>query len=284
MHSRQPELYCAALIPYTAAAVALGLRLLARHKTNVRLEWEDYLSIVSFLFGTVYTAFALYKMRWGFGLSMSTIPMPVNEIERKFFREQWIDMWFYTFSLGLSKFVILGLYWRLFSRSIIRQPVRILAGLNSCWILLRVILALLLCQPISKAWNPDIPDICSISPTFFLFATLIPHLLIEIGCVICPMVVIKTLQLRQNQKIAVGAMFASGFLVCASVLHSLIYTVTLNPKSPDLSLDGANVQIWSVCDVNLAHFSTSLPLLRPALQSFGGFFSTMFSTSLRSTA
>jgi hypothetical protein len=46
---RQPELYAAALIPYTAAAVALALRMIARRKTGMRLAWEDYLAIVAFV-------------------------------------------------------------------------------------------------------------------------------------------------------------------------------------------------------------------------------------------
>jgi hypothetical protein len=48
-HNRQPELYAAALIPYTAATIALGLRLLARNMTRHLLAWEDYLAIVAFV-------------------------------------------------------------------------------------------------------------------------------------------------------------------------------------------------------------------------------------------
>ena len=47
--NRQPELYAAALIPYTAAAVALTLRLVARQKSRLSLVWEDYLAIVAFV-------------------------------------------------------------------------------------------------------------------------------------------------------------------------------------------------------------------------------------------
>jgi hypothetical protein len=47
--NRQPELWAAALIPYTAAAVALVLRMVARRKTRVLLVWEDYLAIVAFV-------------------------------------------------------------------------------------------------------------------------------------------------------------------------------------------------------------------------------------------
>lgn len=46
---RRPELYAAALIPYTAAAVALVLRNVARRKTRITMVWEDYLAIVAFV-------------------------------------------------------------------------------------------------------------------------------------------------------------------------------------------------------------------------------------------
>lgn len=46
---RRPELYAAALIPYTAAAVALVLRNVARRKTRMTMVWEDYLAIVAFV-------------------------------------------------------------------------------------------------------------------------------------------------------------------------------------------------------------------------------------------
>lgn len=46
---RRPELYAAALIPYTAAAAALVLRNVARRHTRVTMVWEDYLSIVAFV-------------------------------------------------------------------------------------------------------------------------------------------------------------------------------------------------------------------------------------------
>jgi hypothetical protein len=46
--TRQPELYAAAIIPYTAAAIALVLRIVARRKTRMPIVWEDYLAIVAF--------------------------------------------------------------------------------------------------------------------------------------------------------------------------------------------------------------------------------------------
>jgi hypothetical protein len=59
-------------------------------------------------------------MRWGLGKPLQDVDMPEDEIVYHYFLDLWVDMWFYTFSVGLSKFVILGFYWRTFSLSIIR--------------------------------------------------------------------------------------------------------------------------------------------------------------------
>ena len=78
------------------------------------------------------------EMRWGLGMHIDDIDMRREQIERHSYFELWVDMWFYTFSVGLSKFVILGLYWRLFSTSVIRQPIRILFVSSVIWIIVRV--------------------------------------------------------------------------------------------------------------------------------------------------
>jgi hypothetical protein len=80
------------------------------------------------------------EMRWGLGIHFDDMVaiMPRTEIERHYYLDLFIGMWLYTFSIGFSKFVILGFYWRMFSTSLMRQPVRILFGLSALWILSRV--------------------------------------------------------------------------------------------------------------------------------------------------
>ena len=81
---------------------------------------------------------ATLETRWGLGIPIEDIKMPVDQIVHHYFLDLWADMWLYTFSVGLSKFVILGLYWRMFRLSSIRQPIRILFGLSTAWIIVRV--------------------------------------------------------------------------------------------------------------------------------------------------
>jgi hypothetical protein len=69
-----------------------------------------------------------------------------------------------------------------------------------------------ICQPIHKFWDKNTPGQCPISPNISLFGAHIPHLLIEVGILICPMVEIYKLHLPRAKKIAVAVMFASGLL------------------------------------------------------------------------
>jgi hypothetical protein len=77
-------------------------------------------------------------VRWGLGIHLRDVGIPEDEIVYHYFLDLWADMWLYTFSVGLSKFVILGFYWRMFSKSLIRQPIRILFACSIGWIIARV--------------------------------------------------------------------------------------------------------------------------------------------------
>lgn len=85
---------------------------------------------------------------------MKDIHLSEEQIVHHYFKDLWADMCkdilpsdtisadkclgLYTFSVGLSKFVILGFYWRMFALSKIRLTIQILFGLSAGWIVARV--------------------------------------------------------------------------------------------------------------------------------------------------
>lgn len=68
------------------------------------------------------------------------------------------------------------------------------------------------CQPINKFWDKDVPGKCSLTPMISLFGAGIPHFILEVAILLCPLVEVSKLQLRMSKKIAVVAMFMSGLL------------------------------------------------------------------------
>ncbi|RMZ72310.1 integral membrane [Pyrenophora seminiperda CCB06] len=241
---QQPELYAAVIIPYIAAAIALLGRLVARRKAVHILTWEDYLATFAFMMGTGFTIISICKMRWGLGMPIKDINMPENLIYYHFFLDLWIDMWFYTFSVGLSKFVVLGLYWRTFSLSVTRWPIRILFVCSGCWLIVRVLLVTLQCQPIHKFWHQEVPGKCPIPAMMSLFGSSIPHFMLEVGILICPLYEISRLHVTTARKYALAAMFWAGTLVCFSALGSIIHTIQLQRMTNvDLTYNGIDDQI-----------------------------------------
>jgi|TARA_R110002003_G_scaffold122_1_gene10995 hypothetical protein len=91
-----------------------------------------------------------------------------------------------------------------------------------------------------------------------LFAAGIPHFVLEVAILVCPLVEIWKLHLPMAKKLVVGAMFMSGLLTCGSALGTIAHTISLDKKhtDPDLTWDGLDDQIWAVCDVNLASFAS----------------------------
>ncbi|KAI2478803.1 hypothetical protein Ptr902_09769 [Pyrenophora tritici-repentis] len=194
--------------------------------------------------------------------------MSEDLVSYHFFLDLWIDEWFYTFAIGASKFVVLGLYWRTFSLSVTRWPIRILGVVSVCWVIVRIFLITLECKPIEKFWHQNLAGDCPMSPMVPLFASSIPHFLLEVGILVCPLYEISRLRIQTARKWAMGAMFGAGTLVCCSALGSIIHCIQLDRMADiDLTYDGVDDQIWAVCDVNLASIATSLPFLRPTLRS-----------------
>jgi hypothetical protein len=96
-----------------------------------------------------------------------------------------------------------------------------------------------------------------------LFGAGIPHFILEVVILLCPLIEIWRLHLATAKKLAVAAMFTSGVFVCCSALGTIIHTVALDKKvDKDLTWDGIDDQIWAVCDVNLASFASKFLLHR----------------------
>ena len=90
-----------------------------------------------------------------------------------------------------------------------------------------------------------------------LFGAGIPHFIIELAILLCPLIEIWKLHLPLKRKLAVAVMFVSGVAVCCSALMTIVHTLALDKKTDkDLTWDGIEDQIWAVCDVNLASLAS----------------------------
>lgn len=114
------------------------------------------------------------------------------------------------------------------------------------------------CRPIHIFWDreKDFGHGCFLRPMTILYVAGIPHLVLEVAILLCPLIEIWRLHLTTTKKMAVAVMFVSGVLVCCSAMGTILHTVALNKNHTDLTWNGLDDQIWAVCDVNLASLSS----------------------------
>ena len=81
-------------------------------------------------------------MPYGLGVHVETVNLPLLEYLYHNLLFLFIEELLYSIATALVKLSILFFYWRIFNRSGIRWPIRIVGGFVCCWLLARVSRAL----------------------------------------------------------------------------------------------------------------------------------------------
>ncbi|KAF2186608.1 hypothetical protein K469DRAFT_572308, partial [Zopfia rhizophila CBS 207.26] len=161
-------------------------------------------------------------------------------------------------SLAFSKMSILLFYWRLFSTTSIRLPIRVLFSCVVIWLTIRIILTVIECIPPKAFWDTFVKDpICPVNPSKFFFGTVFVRLLMDVVIIALPAWEVWKLHLPILQKLGISAMFA---VCCASILQ-LISSFSYDPFD-DVAWNITPVVIWANVEVYLSIMSTCLPMLR----------------------
>ncbi|KAF2129178.1 hypothetical protein P153DRAFT_386361 [Dothidotthia symphoricarpi CBS 119687] len=267
MSSRQPQFLAWTATTYLLALIAFILRFAARRLKPRPLVLDDYLACAAFICATGFTAVNWAKLSLGIGKRFDDIHIPNKQdrVHHDYALTLFIDSWFYTSAISLSKCAILALYWRLFSgKPIVRTPARVAILVLSVCVLLWTT-ARLIVLPIQGILTPNARTGRS-SPfdtNVILFATSTPHLLIEVALLLIPLLHIRKLWLPMSSKIAILLMMSSGLIVCVVAIIQIIYAYHLDTKTDEIWWECSQQLMLAVMEVNLAHFSTSLPLLGP---------------------
>jgi len=74
----------------------------------------------------------------GVGLHIETISKDTTLVYYDFFLGVWIGDLLYSFALTATKLAILACYWRVFNVTSIKRPIKIIATLVICWLIMRV--------------------------------------------------------------------------------------------------------------------------------------------------
>ncbi|KAJ6783741.1 hypothetical protein PWT90_03381 [Aphanocladium album] len=279
--SLQPGVYACVIVTFIISTITLGLRFYARRIKNVQLWWDDWpaASFTTFRYSSV--RYTLSRSRCtprtlpltipvapvitkGLGLHLDDLPVPVDEARYYQRMVQEIEEHAYTIAIGAAQLSLLALYWRLFQAiTPARLAVLLLTALASTWFIVRLLVAVFQCYPPKFFWDKSIegkcdPDRAARKPDRNSVAQ------------------ISRLSLPLAQKAAILCMFTFGFMVMIASIMMLVVSSHYDSYADDTMWNCTPVVVWSAAEVHLSLMTCCLPILRPIVVAFGGWWSQNF--------
>ncbi|KAF5025375.1 hypothetical protein F66182_2540 [Fusarium sp. NRRL 66182] len=267
MAGLQPDIWASVVITWVAALMSLVMRVCARRITKVSWWFDDYFTILAFVFATGYCGIMLEWTTHTYLGVMMPDSMPVEEREAILQQSRFLGFFnslCYASSIACSKIAILSLYWRLFKTSSIRIPILVMLVMVVIWIFLRTFMLIFRCVPTQSIWDLTITDkVCNINSGQFFLGTITTHFLMDIAILILPVIEVFRLRLRAGQKLAIAALFLIGAIVCVASMFVLVELVTYPNDTTQMPYEYAMFCILGSVEVNIAIVSACFPLLRP---------------------
>ncbi|CAJ2504221.1 Uu.00g116150.m01.CDS01 [Anthostomella pinea] len=266
MESKQPAIWAVIFVTLIPATICISWRLLARRLTRVELWWDDWAAIACYLMGVAWVAITIIWLNEGLGLHIHDVKDMT--VERALYRSKqllYIIELFYAFALFFGKVSILFFYWRMFRVTNIKLAIQILMGCSCAWIIIRTIMGIWHCEPISYFWDSSIEGgYCTIDDSKFFFGSVLAHVILDVIILSLPVVQIRKLRLPKLQKLGVMVMFMFGIFICIAGVVVIFVSTRFDPTSTDFTWNVSSIILWATVEVNLVTVSTCLPTIKPA--------------------
>ncbi|KAJ5267741.1 hypothetical protein N7478_010549 [Penicillium angulare] len=171
----------------------------------------------------------------------------------------FIAQFLYVGTVCFAKFSILAMYWRLFKiEHYVRVAIYVLAVMVACWGLGVIITSCLLCIPLKGYWNKTIKAKCGVDSRIYFIGNAIPNIVTDAAILYVPIHVVWGLNLRMLQKIILSFVFLMGAFATATSIIRLIYLMSLDLTSGDVTWTTRKIQIWTPVEMDMVIISALL--------------------------
>ena len=160
---------------------------------------------------------------------------------------------------------ILCLYTRIFRKQSFRITCYTIHGVNLAFLVTVVLAALLICRPISAAWNPH-EGTCGDQKALDLYIGIF-NLLMDVCIVVLPMPVLWRLQMNNGKKLVLTGIFGIGVIVLVVTLARVCITSLINDQNA--AQQYSLIALLTCLEALLGVISTCLPVMKPVFTKFG---------------
>ena len=117
----------------------------------------------------------------------------------------------YAPTIAFTKLSILSLFWVAFPLRYMRISAIAIGSVIAAWCISCVIVGLVPCLPIHKAWHPELPGTC-INYYHYYYGLQIPNIVTDFAIFFLPFKAVWELQLPTKQKFLMSGIFCIGIV------------------------------------------------------------------------
>ncbi|KAE8165446.1 hypothetical protein BDV40DRAFT_65776 [Aspergillus tamarii] len=242
--------------------IIISLRLFSRVFVLQKMGLDDYMIVCACLTSWAFSAVTVVSVKYGLGSHIGDIDP--NEMET-YSMIVWISSMCYLATLGFVKSSVCLFYTRLGDRLLTRLSMCML-GVIIAQASSFVLVAAFQCRPIEKAWKSTMPGTC-VSINVFYLANAALNILTDIMTYSLPLRVIFKLQVPAKQKVALGFILCIGLFACVASIIRITYIPAML-SDPDATWVIAEAMYWSVIEINVGIFASSIPSFKAIASRF----------------
>ncbi|KAI1823142.1 hypothetical protein F4861DRAFT_343501 [Xylaria intraflava] len=264
------------------AIATLGLRLWSRRLQGVALAFNDYAAILATILsvGTVIVCMIrriphsrtlakqlIYITSEVFigalGAHLAVIEATTPRILGFYFKLLLPEQLLWVAANTSVKLSILSLYTTIFPTKVFCRVCHATMGISVAFFIAVLFAGVFRCKPIQYTWDKFIPHgKCPNEITALVLFALF-NLLIDAFIVCLAIPKVRALRMPRARRIAIGAMFSLGAIICVISLFRVISLVTL--QVIDATYSTVTVTILSMLEPTLGVLNACLPVIRPAV-------------------
>ncbi|KAH9903599.1 hypothetical protein F4778DRAFT_91276 [Xylariomycetidae sp. FL2044] len=241
------------------AAVFLGLRLFTKLWGRRGLWWDDGLLVGGWVLLVAYTAIVSHAISLGFGKQQSDIPKENRETTKLLVTGISATIGILATDLAKTSFAITLLK---LSKGWTRAATWFLLVTLNIWSIFFCIFTYIKCDPVEKAWRPNIPGECwsrDVAQPIVVFVGAYSAFT-DFALAFLPVAIIIRLQMKLVEKI--GVVIAMSLGIVSGVI-AIVRTVKLQEvASGQRPGEAGELVIWTAAEAATVIMATSIPVLR----------------------
>ncbi|KZL82968.1 cfem domain-containing protein [Colletotrichum incanum] len=245
------------LTVYVSAAVAVGLRLVAK---SLAKTWnlDDVLIISALVIAIAPVSFVILMATKGFGTHLYDLqPGGLLEILRLLYAAEIV----YVFVLLFAKLSLVVFYLRIFTVPKFRIAAYSLIGFLVVGQVVIGFLTIFSCHPIELFWNRDIHTGGCLDVNQLAYANSALAIIQDLVILALPIAMLPGLQMNRNKKISVAMVFLLGSVGFISTIIRL-QVLAVFGNSIDPTWDYAPVVWWTTVELGVVIVCSCAPMIR----------------------